>query len=480
MENQKNAKNSNYNTILISGVILFGTFIAFLNSTFMNVAIPDIMRDLHISVASAQWISTGYMLVLGMMIPFTAFLIDKFKTRTLFFIAMGLVTAGTIVGACASSFDSLLAARLIQAAGAGILVPLMQTVFLIIFPIEKRGFAMGIVGIVIAFAPAIGPTLSGWIVNSHPWKYLFYVTLPFAILDLVLAFIFLKNVTDNKKVSIDILSVITSILGFGGLLLGFSNAGNDPWGSTNVYVPLIIGVVGLAIFTWRQLSMKEPMLDLRVFKSSVFTFSTIIVMIVYAGMISSELIIPMYLQNARGYSALDAGLILMPGAIIMGIMNPITGKLFDKIGARSLALVGLILFTIGTFAFARLKVGTPVWYITVMYAVRFLGLSMFLMPLTTSGLNTLERKLYSHGNAVNNTMRQIAGAVGTSILVTVMTKSAASSGILNPEGAMIHGMNTSFFWAGVLGVVSFVIAIFVVKKKERKVEPVKPENTTEA
>lgn len=226
--------------------------------------------------------------------------------------------------------------------------------------------------------------------------------------------------------------------------------------------------------------MKEPMLDLRVFKSSVFTFSTIIVMIVYAGMISSELIIPMYLQNARGYSALDAGLILMPGAIIMGIMNPITGKLFDKIGARSLALVGLILFTIGTFAFARLKVGTPVWYITVMYAVRFLGLSMFLMPLTTSGLNTLERKLYSHGNAVNNTMRQIAGAVGTSILVTVMTKSAASSGILNPEGAMIHGMNTSFFWAGVLGVVSFVIAIFVVKKKERKVEPVKPENTTEA
>lgn len=476
MGNQKEVKNNNYNTVVISAVVLFGTFIAFLNSTFMNVAIPDIMRDLHISVASAQWLSTGYMLVLGIMIPFTAFLIDKFTTRTLFFIAMGLVTIGTIIGAFASSFDTLLAARLIQAAGAGILVPLMQTIFLIIFPIEKRGFAMGIVGVVIAFAPAIGPTLSGWIVNSHPWKYLFYVTLPFAILDLILAFIFLKNVTDNKPVKLDILSVITSVLGFGGLLLGFSNAGNDSWGSTHVYIPLIIGVVCLAIFTWRQLSMEEPMLDLRVFKSSVFTFSTIIVMIVYAGMISSELIIPMYLQNARGYSAFDAGLALMPGAIIMGVMNPITGKLFDKIGARMLSLIGLVLFTAGTFAFARLQVGTPVWYITVMYALRLLGLSMFMMPLTTSGLNTIERKLYSHGNAVNNTMRQIAGAIGTSILVTVMTKSAASSGILNPESAMIHGMNTSFFWAGILGLVSFIIAIFVVKKKEKVVKPVKPEN----
>ncbi|WP_055071893.1 DHA2 family efflux MFS transporter permease subunit [Clostridium massiliamazoniense] len=461
--------NKAFKAPIIAGVFLFGAFVAFLNSTFMNVAIPDIMKDLHISVSTAQWLSTGYMLVLGIMIPCTAFLIDRFRTRTLFFISMGLFTIGTIIGAFANNFEFLLAARLIQAAGAGIIIPLMQTVFLIIFPIEKRGLAMGIFGIVISFAPAIGPTLSGWIINYYPWRYLFYITLPLAIIDLILAYFLLKNVTDSKKVSLDILSLITSTAGFGGLLLGFSNAGNHSWGSTDVYIPMIVGVIALIIFVWRQLTMEDPMLNLSVFRSRVFTCSTIIIMIVYAGMISSELIIPMYLQDARSYSALDAGLALMPGAIIMGVMNPVTGYLFDKIGSRLLSLIGLICFTVGTFAFSFLTPDTSVSYIIAMYALRLFGLSMFMMPLTTSGLNTLERRLYSHGNAVNNTMRQIAGAIGTSILVTAMSKSALHSGILNPEKAMIHGMNFSFGCAGALALIGLIIAFFTVKKKEIKV-----------
>ncbi|MGL4989882.1 MAG: MDR family MFS transporter [Sarcina sp.] len=467
MEKSKGKKA--YNPMVVAAVLLLGTFVAYLNSTFMNVALPSIEKELHITIATAQWLSNGYMLVLGVMIPCTAFLIDKFKTRTLFFAAMGLFTIGTLVGAVANNFDTLLIARLIQAAGTGILIPLLQTVFMIIFPIEKRGTAMGVVGIIIAFAPAIGPTLSGWIVNSYPWRYLFYVGIPFAVIDLILGIIFLKNVTENKDVSIDILSVITSILGFGGLLLGFSNAGNHAWSSTNVYVPLIVGVIAIVIFTWRQLTMKKPMLDLRVFKSSVFTFSTVIVMIVYAGFIASELILPMYLQNARGYSAFDAGLTLMPGAILMGVISPITGYLFDKLGARMLSIIGIAIFTLGTFGLARLTPDTTILYVTGVYALRLIGLGIFMMPLTTAGLNTLDKSMYSHGNAANNTLRQIAGAIGTSILITVMSKSAASSGLRNPESAMIHGMNTAFFWAGVLGVASLIIAIIVVKRKEKKV-----------
>ncbi|MGL5576910.1 MAG: MDR family MFS transporter [Sarcina sp.] len=469
MTNSVNGEAKKYNAPVIAGVFLLGAFVAFLNSTFMNVAIPDIMKDLHISVSTAQWLSTGYMLVLGIMIPFTAFLIDRFKTRTLFFMSIGLFTIGTVLGATATNFDTLLAARLIQAAGAGVVMPLMQTVFLIIFPIEKRGMAMGIVGIVISFAPALGPTLSGWIINSYPWRYLFYVTLPLAILDLILGAILLKNVTETKKVSIDILSAITSILGFGGLLLGTSNAGNDGFTNVNVYAPILVGVIALIIFVWRQLTMEVPMLDLRVFKSKTFTFATIIVMIAYAGLISSELIIPMFLQNVKGSSALDAGLILMPGAIVMGIANPITGKLFDKIGARMLSILGLLVYAAGTFAFAFLTPSTSELYVMIMYAFRFLGLGMFLMPLTTSGLNTLERRLYSHGNAVNNTMRQIAGAIGTSILVTLMSKVAANSGISNPMKAMVHGMNVSFGAAALLAAVSLIIAFFTVKKKEKPV-----------
>lgn len=463
---QSSTQAKDYNVFVIAGVFLLGAFICYLNSTFMNVALSDIMKDLNISVSTAQWLSTGYMLATGIIIPFTAFLIDKFKNRTLFFISIGLFTIGTIIGAFATNFAMLLTARLIQGFASGIIIPLMQTVFMIIFPIEKRGFAMGIVGIVLAFAPAIGPTLSGWIINIYPWRYLFYVTLPFAILDLILGYFLLKNVTENKSVHFDIISFIGSTIGFGGLLFGFSNAGNYSWTDINVYLPLIIGIVFLIIFVWRQLNMEEPMLNLAVFKSTVFTFATIISMIAYAGLISSELILPMYLEDVRGSSAFDTGLTLMPGAIVMGIMNPITGKLFDKFGARYLALTGLTILTLGTFGLSFLSVSTPVIYIISIYAIRMLGISMLLMPLSTSALNSLHKNLYAHGNAANNTLRQVAGSIGTSLIVTLMSKSTISSGYTDPAKAQVYGMNISFACTAALTLVGLIIAFFVIKRKE--------------
>ena len=470
MSKQEANNNKEYNTFVIAGIFLLGAFMTFLNSTFMNVALPDIMKDLKISVSTAQWLSTGYMLATGIVMPFTAFLIDRFKTKTLFILSMGLFTIGTITGSFATNFGMLLAARIIQGAAGGLIVPLMQTVFLIIFPMEKRGFAMGIVGIVLAFAPAIGPTLSGWIINSYPWRYLFYVTLPFTIIDLILAFFLLRNVTGGKKVSMDVLSLIGSTIGFGGLLYGFSNAGNYDWTDTNVYVPLLIGVAFLALFIYRQLKLDEPLLNLDVFKSKVFTFSTIIVMIAYAGLISSELMLPMYLENVRGISAFNTGLTLMPGALVMGIMNPITGILFDKYGARVLAITGLIILTLGGFGLAFLTVDTSHVYITTVYSIRLLGISMIQMPLTTSGLNTLDRSLYSHGNAASNTLRQVAGSIGTSIIITIMSKASASSGITDPLKASVHGMNVAFASVAGLTLVGTIIAFFVVKKKEPKVQ----------
>lgn len=463
---QSSTQAKDYNVFVIAGVFLLGAFICYLNSTFMNVALSDIMKDLNISVSTAQWLSTGYMLATGIIIPFTAFLIDKFKNRTLFFISIGLFTIGTIIGAFATNFTMLLTARLIQGLASGIIIPLMQTVFMIIFPIEKRGFAMGIVGIVLAFAPAIGPTLSGWIINIYPWRYLFYVTLPFAILDLILGYFLLKNVTENKSVHFDIISFIGSTIGFGGLLFGFSNAGNYSWTDINVYLPLIIGIVFLIIFVWRQLNMEEPMLNLAVFKSTVFTFATIISMIAYAGLISSELILPMYLEDVRGSSAFDTGLTLMPGAIVMGIMNPITGKLFDKFGARYLALTGLTILTLGTFGLSFLSVSTPIIYIISIYAIRMLGISMLLMPLSTSALNSLHKNLYAHGNAANNTLRQVAGSIGTSLIVTLMSKSTISSGYTDPAKAQVYGMNISFACTAALTLVGLIIAFFVIKRKE--------------
>ncbi len=464
------SKEKNYNVFVIASIFLLGSFITFLNSTFMNVALQGIMEDLKISLTTAQWLSTGYMLATGIVIPITAFLIDRFRTRTLFMVAMGLFTVGTIIGSFATTFSMLLTARLIQGLAGGIMTSLMQIVFLTIFPIEKRGFAMGIVGIVLAFAPAIGPTLSGWIINSYPWRYLFHVTLPFAVIDFILGIFLLKNVTGGKEVSIDVFSFIASTIGFGALLYGFSNAGNYSWSNTHVYLPLIIGFAFLVIFVIRQIRIDEPMLDLRVFKSRVFTFSTIIVMIVYASLISSELIIPMYLENVKGLSAFNTGLILMPGAFIMGVMNPVTGILFDKYGARTLSIIGLIILAIGTFGLARLTPDTGRMYVIVVYAVRMFGISMLMMPLTTSGLNSLQRKLYSHGNAINNTLRQVAGSIGTSIIVTIMSKASAASNYKDPVKASVYGMNVSFVVVGGLTVLGVILAFFTIQKREIKIQ----------
>lgn len=462
-----NKQNKSFNPYLIAAVFLLGAIVSYLNSTLLTTALPTIMKDLHISPDTGGWLTTAYMLVNGIMIPATALLIEKFSTRKLFFIAMGLFTIGTLLGSFSTTFLSLIIARVLQASGAGIMLPLSQTVFLIIFPKDKRGLAMGVMGIIIAFAPAIGPTLSGFIVDKYPWRYLFHIIVPIAVIDLIFAYFALKNVTETKDVKIDILSILTSCLGFGGLLFGFSEAGDKGWYSYYVILPILIGIISLIIFVKKQLSSKEPMLNLRIFKSKVFTFSTIIVMIVFAGFVSAELILPMYLQMARGYSALDSGLVLMPGSIIMGIMSPITGKMYDKIGARELSLVGLTLLTLGSFSFMFLSATTNIYLISILYAIRLLGLSMFMMPITTDGLNTLSTENLSHGTAINNTLRQVAGSIGSAILVTIMTEASINSGIKNPELSSIHGMNISFGVAAFLCLISLIIAFFVVKKKEK-------------
>lgn len=462
----ENTTKKQYKIIPIAVTFLLGAFVTFLNSTFMNVALQYIMVDLKISVATAQWLSTGYMLAIAIIIPITAFLIDKYSTRMLFFVAMGLFTLGTLLGCFATNFPMLLCARLTQGLASGIISSLMQLVFLIIFPIEKRGFAMGIVGIVLAFAPAIGPTLSGWLLNSYSWRHLFYVTLPFSVVDLILGFFLLKNVTGGKSVHIDLISFIESSIGFGALLYGFSNAGNYSWTNILVYLPILIGVVVLIIFVIRQLKAERPMLDLRVFKSTVYTFSVILVMIAYASLISSELLIPMYLENVKGLSALGSGLVLMPGAIIMGVMNPITGILFDKYGARALALIGLVVLSIGTFGLSRLTLETADVYVASFYALRMFGISMLNMPLTTSGLNSISRELYPHGNAIINTLRQVAGSIGTSIIVTLMSKASAAAKTTAPLQASVYGMNVSFASIGFLTVIGLVFAFFTLKKNK--------------
>lgn len=448
------------NKVPLMIVLVSGAFIAILNQTLLGTALPPIMEDLDLTENTVQWLQSIFMLVNGIMIPVTAFLIERFTTRGLYLTAMGTFAIGTIICAVALNFPMLMVGRIVQAAGAGIMMPLVQTILFLVFPIERRGAAMGMFGLVIAFAPAIGPSLSGWLVDQFPWRSVFYVVIPIATLNILVAYFILKNITKQTFPRVDVISIILSTLGFGGLLYGFSVAGSAGWDSIQVVIAMFVGAITLTVFIFRQLKLDQPMLEFRVFKYKIFTITTGLGMVVFMAMIGTAVILPLMMQNMLDFTAFESGLALLPGALLMGIMNPITGRLFDRFGARWLAITGLFILVITTFMFANLSVQTTFMYIAVINAIRMFGIAMVMMPVTTAGLNRLPPRLIPHGTAMNNTMRQIAGAVGTALLVTVMTTSA-----LPDEGVsgLIRGVNISFIVAGVIALIGLVLS-FQIKK----------------
>lgn len=349
------------------------------------------------------------------------------------------------------------------------MMPLMQTVFLTIFPIEKRGQAMGMVGLVISFAPAIGPTLSGWAVEAFSWRSLFYIILPFAVIDLILASILMKNVTTLRKTQIDILSVILSTFGFGGLLYGFSSVGSYGWSSSTVLISLLVGVIALLLFITRQMKLEKPMLEFRVFTFGVFSLTTLLGTLVFALLIGTETILPLYTQNVRDVTAFDTGLMLLPGAVVMGFMSPIIGRIFDRVGGRGLAIAGFCIIFLTSLPFMQLTDHTSLAWIVVLYTVRLLGTAMIMMPVTTAGINALPRHLIPHGTAMNNTIRQVGGSIGTALLVSVMSNQAAHAGTTNVKHAALHGMNAAFIVAAVIALVGFLLS-FTLKKPQRPAE----------
>lgn len=475
----------NKGNFLLVLIMILGVFVAILNETLLNVALSKIMDDIGIAPSTAQWLSTGYLLVIGVLIPVTAYLIQRFTTRTLFLAAMGLFTVGTFVAAIAPGFTVLFTGRILQAAGTGLLFPLLTNVVFAMVPIEKRGSAMGTIGIVITFAPAIGPTLSGIVVEHFSWRVLFYGVLPIALLVMSIAYFRLKNVTETTNPKIDPLSLLLSTIGFGGIVYGFSSSGegHGGWSSNEVIISISIGVASLVLFTWRQLTIAQPLLDLRTFKYNIFRMSTVIMMIVMMAMFSAMMLLPIFLQNALGYSPLEAGLVMLPGGIVMGIMSPITGRLFDKFGAKLLALVGLGLVANTLLQFAFITLSTSYSKIMIFNTLLMLGISMVMMPVMTNALNVLPPHLYPHGTAIISTLQQVSGAVGTALLVSIMTSTSSrymENNLTTNDGAslqnlaMIAGMKNSFLLAfglvSIAWIASFFIKRAVPQEKELKLK----------
>ena len=452
--------------IIMLAVLVFGTFVTVLNQTVVAPALPSVMAEMSVDASTAQWLTTGFTLVNAIMIPITAFLTDRFTTKRLFLVSMAIFTAGSALAGWGPSFAVLLLGRLVQAAGAGILMPLVMIVLMWTFPVDKRGTAMGLFGIVIAFGPAIGPTVAGVIIDRYTWHDMFYIiTVLSAVVVLISAFVLEKGGETNKDVSLDVPSVVLSSFGFGGLLYGLSTIGSYGL-RADAIAGTLVGVVALVFFFRRQLKMEHPMLQVRVLANRKFLIATIIGMLVQGALLAAGILVPIYLQSLMGYSATVSGLVLLPGAIIMGAMGPIAGRLFDKHGPRVLALVGMGVLTLTTFCFAFLGTETGLITLTVLYTVRLFSLSLVNMPITTWGMNALDNELVNHGTSVNNTFRQVAGSLGTAIIVSASTIATnASARVMTPTQASIFGIDVAFALAGVLCLIGFVMVVALVKNK---------------
>ncbi|KOS63443.1 DHA2 family efflux MFS transporter permease subunit [Lysinibacillus agricola] len=461
-------------------VLILGCFLSTLNQTLLNVALSNLMDVFSVSATTVQWLSTGFMLVNGVLVPITAYLMKRFSTRQLFISSMLFLLMGSILCAVAPNFTTLLIGRMIQAIGAGIIMPLLMSIVMFIFPPEKRGSMMGLIGLAMIFAPAIAPTLAGFVIDYYSWRWLFIGIIPFVVIVILMAMKYLINVSETAKTKLDVISVILSTIGFGLILYGFSNAGSHGWDDKVVIVSILVGIMTTAIFCLRQVKSSDPLLNLSVFKNKLFTLTSIINILVTMMMYADMILLPMYLQNGRGFTALDAGLLLLPGALVNAFMSPVTGKMYDRFGAKPLFIIGLVFVIPSMWAVTDLTETTTYSFLMIRTIFLRIGLSFITMPLNTAGLNALPKTLVTHGTAVNNTLRQIAGAIGSAVVITIFTSQTtnhaktllAETPNAPAEGirtlASILGSSDAYYFMTILAIIAFVLTLFVPSKNKFK------------
>jgi DHA2 family lincomycin resistance protein-like MFS transporter len=445
-------------TIIVT--LLVATFVVILNETIMNVALQRLMVDLRVDAPTVQWLSTGFMLTMAVVIPTTGFILQRLSTRAVFLLAMGLFSGGTLLAALAPGFEILLLARIVQAGGTAIMLPLLMTTILTLVPIARRGAVMGNVSIAISVAPAMGPTVSGAILEHFSWRFMFVFVLPIALAALAIGARYLTNVGETEKSRLDALSVVLTVPAFGGLVYGLSQIGGGQGGpGSPAVVALVVGAAAMVAFVFRQLRLQKssaPLLDLRAFNFRMFTVSVLLLVVAMIALFGAVILLPLYLQEVRGLKSLETGLVLLPGGLAMGLLGPFIGRAFDKVGPLPLTLAGSVLLVLSLFQFALLDASTPVAWIVALHVGLSLGLALLFTPAFTTGLNPLPPHLYSHGSAIMSTLQQVAGAAGTALLVSIYAVVAAGSG-------MVAGMHAAFLTAAAIAVAAVVLSALMRK-----------------
>ena len=454
---------------LVINLLLVSSFVVILNETIMSVAIAPLMASLGVTAAAAQWVTTAFLLTMAVVIPMTGFLLQRLHTRAVFVLAMSLFSIGTFAAAFAPGLELLVVARVIQASGTAIMMPLLMTTVMTLVPPDTRGKKMGDIMMVISVAPALGPVLSGTILEYLHWRWLFVIVLPIALGSLWLGWRRIENVTTPSEAPLDFVSVVLSILAFGGSVYGVSLLGSAPVpGQPPAWAALVVGGIAMILFVHRQLKLQRTnsaLLDLRVFASRDFRVCLLMMLILMLTLFGTIILLPIYLQNVLGIRPLMTGLLLCPGALLMGRLGQKVGGWYDRIGPTKLVIPGVVIVTAVLWAMTLLGTQTRWEYILAGHIVMCVGFALLFTPLFTASLSAVPPQLYSHGSAVLGSLQQVAGAAGVAMFIAIMTAQQAklaAGGVVGVE-ALAGGIRAAFL-AGAIGGILAVACAFLVRK----------------
>lgn len=456
------------NAKVILAVLVFSAFIGVFNETILNVALNTLMDEMNVTAATIQWIITAYMIVVSVMVPVTAFLIQSFETKKLYLGAMSFLLIGTICAAFSGSFAMLLISRMMQAVGAGMMIPIMMNTILIVTPPEKHGSVMGIGSCAIQLGPALGPTISGYILQYFSWHSLFIILIPCIVICMICGYIYIVNVSKLTKPKLDIFSIVLSTLGVGGIIYGLSTF-SDAANIMATTIVFIIGIISLAVFCVRQLSLKEPMLEIRTFKHFLFSIGVILVMISMMTVFTMNVMLPIFLQGALKSTTFLAALVLLPATLSNGFITLASGRLYDKIGSKVLIPSGFALITAGLFILSGADTDTGILQIIITYVIVCVGIGCSLSNSQTDALNKLPVESYPHGIAILNTLQQVAAAIGSAVFIGIMSASQEKSLTIlgNVESSVAAGFRSAVLALDVFALIGLCLSIFISVKNKK-------------
>lgn len=457
------------NVGLLIGILVAAAFVAILNETALSNALPSLMREFEVGEDVAQWLTTVFMLTMAVVIPTTGYLMQRLTLRTIYIVALSLFLAGTVLAAVAPVFAALLAGRVLQAAGTALIMPLLMTTIMILIPVERRGSVFGLVTIVIAVGPALGPTFAGLVLELASWRWIFLVMVPLALLALVMGIWQIRNFEEPSRPPFDPVSVLLSAVGFAAAIYGLSGLSKAAEGfPTTAVVCLVIGAVVLVVFFRRQGTLmraqaagdhRAPLMNTTPLKIREFSWSLGLMLLSFGSLFGFIIIMPIFGQNVLGLSELQTGLVTLPGGIIMGAMGPIVGRLYDAHGTRPLIIPGGALLVVAMGLLLMLDENKTFWYLAAIAVVLNIGLSLLMTPLMSNALAAVPNEISSHGSAILNTLQQLAGAAGTALFIAVMGIGSANSTAGTPTGALVDGVHVAFFLGAGIAVLVFVLTL---------------------